>query len=82
MNIIRTLGFAAVAAMALGAGAAMAQQSEGYSTPEPVQTQQPAASYYRAPVTSQPQSGSADVNSMQPNRGSPAIDYGQIDSPG
>jgi hypothetical protein len=79
MNIIKTLGFAAVAAAMLG-GVAMAQQSDGYSTPDPYAMQHPAATYYRAPVTNtQPQSGSSDV---QPNRGTAMPDYGQIDSPG
>ena len=83
MTIIRTLGFAAAAALSLGIGTAMAQ-NDGPSTPEGNwQATQPGVQY-RAPVNAnQPQSGSSDVSGMQPKtQFQPTTDYGDIDSPG
>jgi hypothetical protein len=83
MNTIRTLSFAAAAALSLGLGTAMAQ--DGPSTQNASDWTQRPSTQYQAPARSNqtPQSGSSDVNTMQPaGRVAPGVDYGTIDSPG
>jgi hypothetical protein len=70
MNIVRTLGFAAAAALSLGIGAAMAQEgggSDAAAAGSPIEHFQPAPWAPAARVSSTAvQSGSSDVEGTQP----------------
>lgn len=77
MNILKTLGFAAVAALSLGVGAAMAQEGPN-ATNSGAAYFGPQAPLVQAPYTQRGtvQSGSSDVETMpaQP-RWTPGVPY-------
>jgi hypothetical protein len=68
MNIIRTLGFAAVAALSLGVGAAMAQEGGGSDAAGAVtqHNSSPWASPVARSATTAVQSGSSDFDAQAP----------------
>jgi hypothetical protein len=82
MKTTKILAFAAVAALSLGVGSAMAQ-NDGPSMPD-VTTYAVPASSHQAPAAHQVQSGGSDLN-MQSGAGrsvAPAYDYGDLANPG
>jgi hypothetical protein len=89
MNTAKTLMLAALAAMSLGVGTAMAQDGGGSMTPanDYWTLQQRALYAHRAPVVSpQVQSGSSDTDAMTHSgtgRGAPVhFNYGALANPG
>jgi hypothetical protein len=69
MTNFKTLTLAAVAALSLGVGTAMAQESAGGVGFGPWETQQLrkalSGMHHAAPLMSQPQAGSSDVDQMR-----------------
>jgi hypothetical protein len=67
MTSIKTLTLAAVTALSLGFGTAMAQESSGAVGPyETLQLQKALSGmHHAAPVTSQPQAGSSDFDQIR-----------------
>jgi len=82
MKTTRILAFAAMTALVLGAGSAMAQ-NDGPSMPD-VNTYSAPVPAYLTPAAHQVQSGGSDVNAQQgAGRGvAPAYDYGDLANPG
>jgi hypothetical protein len=69
MTNLKTLSLAAVTALSLGVGTAMAQESAGGVGFGPYETQQLekalSGARHAAPVTAQPQAGSSDIEQMR-----------------
>ena len=84
MSTLKTLSLAALAALSLGVGSAMAQ-NDGPSAPPDGYWSTPTTTRQAAP-TSQVQSGSSDVNTTTrygtDRAQAPAYDYGDLANPG